>query len=384
MPTYKYGLSIYGFSDTFGKTPVSGLTVQLRGDTILYLTELNNSGYYQKLSVPDGLYQVWENSSGSLADSGQAVQVGLVMANGLADGAVESSKLADSAVGNSKLAPGAVSHSKIGDHVIDTNNIAYQAIIADVIAPGAVIRTKLGDLAVDGSKLAEGSVSGDIIAHNSILQGKLAHDAVQANNIEHGAVLTNHLADESVSHTKIADGAIMEQHIQDDEISDSKIKDGVSAEKINTGLISNAEFDHLDGVRNNIDDSISSLESVAFSLQKELEFKFTTNASSTGTNPETGITIYDILAEFAEAWFEDKMGWNGADEAVNFVMAVSLYKADSASSYIPQPDKIKIHTQITQDTIHLDKVELLSLSPSTDYYVMFKFERKTIVDNPME
>jgi trimeric autotransporter adhesin len=65
----------------------------------------------------------------------------------------------------------------------------------------------------------------------------------------------------------LANGAVTENKIADGVVSDQKLKTGIDAAKISTGLVTNAAFDHLAGLAENIQLAIDSLELATSALE---------------------------------------------------------------------------------------------------------------------
>ena len=121
------GITIYTITDD-EKVIVSGLTVKLvnPGDnwssgSNITLAEDGTSGYYENSSVTsnqEGYYEVWHNKSGSGADSGQRVNVGMLNHAGLKTDAVEDNNIKDGEVPHAKLAADAVEEENIKDQEV--------------------------------------------------------------------------------------------------------------------------------------------------------------------------------------------------------------------------------------------------------------------------
>jgi hypothetical protein len=106
--------------------------------------------------------------------------------------------------------------------------IAAGAVGSAELAAGAVIAGKLGADSVTATEIAAGAVGSSELATGAVIAGKIATDAVTATEIAALAVGTAELQDASVTNVKVASG--------------------IDAVKIGSGVVSNTEFQTLDGI----------------------------------------------------------------------------------------------------------------------------------------
>ena len=109
----------------------------------------------------------------------------------IGDGAVTSSKLGSGSVQTKNIQLAAVDTEEIADHAVTTQKIADQAIESDQIHQGAVTTQKIADEAVTEDKIEDGAVTTDKIAPNAITASKIADQSLPPRKIMTGDALVN-------------------------------------------------------------------------------------------------------------------------------------------------------------------------------------------------
>ena len=119
--------------------------------------------------------------------------------------------------------------------LINSHQLAPNAVVEAALAPQSVTTSKIGDGAVTSSKLGSGSVQTkhiqlaavdtEEIADYAVIAQKIAYQAIEADQIHQGAVTTQKIADEAVTEDKIEDGAVTTDKIAPNAITASKIAD---------------------------------------------------------------------------------------------------------------------------------------------------------------
>ncbi len=126
------------------------------------------------------------NTSGAESDAGAGAtaQPNQVVAQDLLDGIVDTVNLADDAVKQAKIDAGAVGETEIADDSVGTPKLVALCVEAAKIAAGAVLT----------EKLAADAVTAEKIAALAVTAGKIAANAITAGTIEAGAVTADKLA----------------------------------------------------------------------------------------------------------------------------------------------------------------------------------------------
>lgn len=118
---------------------------------------------------------------------------------------IDTSQLADEAVIDEKIAEAAVTTKAIADFAVDVN--------------------KLADLAVEASKLAGKSVTAEKIANLAVGSAAIQEAAIGTAHIANAAILTAHIQDAQISTAKIIDAAITSAKIADLAVGSAAIQD---------------------------------------------------------------------------------------------------------------------------------------------------------------
>ena len=180
----------------------------------------------------------------------------------IASGAVQSNSIEDGAITSEDLATGAVETSNILDATILTEDIADEAITTEKIASGAIQAGDIQDGAIGTGQLLDGdiqtidindqAVTSAKIANGTIVNEDISTGAVQSNSIEDGAIVSEDIAGGAVESSNILDETILTEDIADEAITTEKIAAGaIQAEDIATGAIGSDQL--LDGDIQTID-----------------------------------------------------------------------------------------------------------------------------------
>jgi hypothetical protein len=153
-----------------------------------------------------------------ITDSGALAAKSIVDTTDIADDAVITAKiaalnittalLADLAVDAGKIAAAAVTDSKLATDAVTTLKILDGAVIAAKLATDAVTSVKIQDSAVVTDKIADANVTADKILDGAITSAKLATDAVFTLAIQDSAVIEAKVADDAITSAKIAANAL--------------------------------------------------------------------------------------------------------------------------------------------------------------------------------
>jgi len=144
--------------------------------------------------------------------------IGAVTADILAANAVTETKISDNAISTPKIQTGAVTAGKVAAEAITTEKLNALAVTADKIAANAITAAKIAAGAIIAEKIATGAVTTDKldalavtaakIAANAITADKIAANAITAAKIAAGAIGVNELAAQAVTAEKLAAGSI--------------------------------------------------------------------------------------------------------------------------------------------------------------------------------
>lgn len=135
---------------------------------------------------------------------------------------------------------------------------------------------------------------------------------------------------------------------------------GIDASKIADGSVSNAEFESLDGVKENIQDQIDGLVSIYDYVGRTVAITFTTGAAENSKE----ITESDIQAI---------LGWSGLALSIRHEVSVFVKEETTSgggnTTYEAVFGTIELSSQTDNSVVHLDSITLKSLSSSTTYVV---------------
>jgi microcystin-dependent protein len=137
-----------------------------------------------------------------------SIKAGVVDSLEIADNAVITSKILDSNVTTDKIATDAVITSKILDSNVTTDKIADDAITTDKILDSNVTNDKIADDAITSSKILDGNVGSLELSTDSVIEIKIKDNNVTSRKIANSAVGVDQIADEAVIGSKIPDNTI--------------------------------------------------------------------------------------------------------------------------------------------------------------------------------
>ena len=112
----------------------------------------------------------------------------LVQTSNIADNAVTSAKIADNAVTSDQLASGSVGNSELENSSVTSVKLAANSVVESRIASSAVQESKINSNAVTSSKIKNGAVTSAKIADNAVSASKLDADSVETASIKNNAV----------------------------------------------------------------------------------------------------------------------------------------------------------------------------------------------------
>jgi len=173
-----------------------------------------------------------------------------VTSSELASDSVAATHIVDGQVGTSELAAGAVTTAKIADDAVTNTKIAAGAVDTTELATDAVTSAKIADNAVGSAQIAAGAVD----------TSELATDAVTNAKIAAAAVGTSEIANDAVTNAKIGAGAVDTTELAADAVTSAKIADNsINSEHYVDGSIDRVHLaaDIVDGTKI-ADDSINS------------------------------------------------------------------------------------------------------------------------------
>ncbi len=147
----------------------------------------------------------------------------LIQSYDIADQAIETSDIKDLAVTRPKIAADAIDGTKIADDSvdsehyvalsIDTEHIANEQVTTAKLAPDAVVGSKLADNAVDSEHYTDGSIDREHLAADIVDGTKIADDSINSEHYVDLSIDTQHIGNLQVTTNKIADGAITDAKI---------------------------------------------------------------------------------------------------------------------------------------------------------------------------
>lgn len=168
---------------------------------------------------------------------------GQIIADQIANGAVEAAKIKDGAVTGAKILDLAITAPKIGNLAIEASKIAPNAVTTEKLVDNAITTIKLGNLAVDASKIAVGAVTSDKVVDGAISTIKIGNLAVDATKLANNAVTTAKILDGAIADAKIAAGAVTSGKIFDGAITNTKLAAlAVDAAKLASGAVTDIKL----------------------------------------------------------------------------------------------------------------------------------------------
>lgn len=141
---------------------------------------------------------------GSVALDDQAI-----LAQHLADNAVERAKILNGAVNDTKLAALAVTNAKLALLAVGTANVVDGAMTEVKVATGAITTTKVADDAISTPKLQALSITAGKLAAGAVVAGKISAGAIDATNLIANGIITDALiATGTITGAKLVAGTI--------------------------------------------------------------------------------------------------------------------------------------------------------------------------------
>ena len=155
------------------------------------------------------------NNNTQLLYRAQEEQVpNLIQSYDIADQAIETSDIKDLAVTTAKIADSNVTTAKIADSNVTTAKIADNAVTMAKLNSGALPT----DITVASANIVDGTIVEADIANSAVTSNKIADNAVTTTEILNGAVTTAKLAADAIDGTKLADNAVDSEHYTDGSI----------------------------------------------------------------------------------------------------------------------------------------------------------------------
>jgi len=187
----------------------------------------------------DGLLYEWDGSTwNGLGVTNFSELEGLLQTNQIALDAITNDLLANDAVQAENVANLAITEGKVAANAITTSKISDLAISAGKIADGAATEAKIATNAITGTKISDGAISTPKILAGAITAGTIGANAVTAGKINAGAVTAGTIAAGAVTAGTIAANAVTANEIAADSITSAKISAGaVTATEIAANAI---------------------------------------------------------------------------------------------------------------------------------------------------
>jgi hypothetical protein len=132
---------------------------------------------------------------------------------------VDTQNIADEAITHDKLDMHIVQNYNLFDGAVTTVKIANNAILPRNMAPGAVTKLKVANDAVGAGHLQDGAVTHVKVAPRSVRPDQLVKGSITSANIGPGAVTSASLADGAVTVNKFAPGSIGGQGLADGSVT---------------------------------------------------------------------------------------------------------------------------------------------------------------------
>ncbi len=156
-----------------------------------------------------------------------------VMTNHIMDGQVMTADLMDGAVNSAKILDESIMTIDLMDASVTGVKIADDAIMTNHIVDGQVMTADLMDLGVTTIKVANMAITTDKLADNSVTTIKIAD----------GEVMTADIADVNVTEAKLADNAVSTRTIETNAVTEPKMADNsVSTRTIQDVAVTTAKI----------------------------------------------------------------------------------------------------------------------------------------------
>ncbi|MFN3194323.1 MAG: beta strand repeat-containing protein [Chlorobiota bacterium] len=242
---------------------------------------------------------------------------------------------------------GLINTANIADDAVGSDQIADDAIMTNHIMDGQVMTADLMDGAVNSAKILDESIATIDLMDASVTSVKIADDAIMTNHIMDGQVMTADLMDNAVTTGKILDGEVMTADLMDGAVTTAKLADNsVTTGKILDGEVNTADLANAAVTTVKIDDS-------AVTNSKIADLAVTNEKVSSAGQPQGKIMKAD--GSGGVSWEDDEgliLPWTGSYDgpgdaftlthtgiAGNFSAAV--FNSTSASNTDPTVEIIK-------------------------------------------
>ena len=182
------------------------------------------------------------NLSFTLVNSNQLAPQAIVEAS-LAPQSVTTIKLGEAAVTSAKLAPKSVLTRHLAGSAVTTEELADKAITSAKLADESVQTRHLEAYAVKADELATGAVTTEKLADLAVTTAKITNAAVTTQKIGLGAVTTNELANAAVTQPKIASKAVQISNIDAQGSATSTVLMATGSGNVSFNKISGSSFD---------------------------------------------------------------------------------------------------------------------------------------------
>lgn len=209
-----------------------------------FIIAINNGGLHETYWNKTWASKMIDSSQ--LADEAviaEKIAETAVTTKAIADLAVDIDKLAKLSVDASKIIDGSIITPKLGDAAVNADKIAQETITASKLKDGSITTPKLGDAAVNGDKIAQKAITGEKIDNAAIGNAHIQEAAIDNVQIINGSIDTAKIAEASITSALIKDLAVGTAQIAKAAIVNAKIADAaISNAKIQDLAVDNAKI----------------------------------------------------------------------------------------------------------------------------------------------
>lgn len=136
-----------------------------------------------------------------------------------------------------------IENFQLGNQIIQSNNLATNAITSSNITNGSITLNKLATDSVDSSKIVDGTIQAIDLGTDCVTTSKILDLNVTTNKVDDLAVTTNKLANQAVTTVKIANSAITNTQLDNLSVDTQNIIDNsVTNAKLATGTPSSIKI----------------------------------------------------------------------------------------------------------------------------------------------
>jgi hypothetical protein len=154
----------------------------------------------------------------------------LVNTNQIAENAITSPKIKDAEIKTNDLANGSLTNSKIANNTITSDKIKDGTILKQDIKPGEIIGQQgppgpagvISNDSVTSATIKNGQVRTEDLANDSITSDKIKDGTITAKDIVPGSVLAGEVSDNSITSAKIKDGEVTTADLANNSITAEK------------------------------------------------------------------------------------------------------------------------------------------------------------------